>query len=93
MIAVLVTFTGPDHDRAAKVAHESRAVFEGMPGLHSKAFTYDEVTGRAINLYIWHSEEAARGFFTPELTARVTGLYGVEPTVEYIEMLELVENT
>jgi hypothetical protein len=96
MIAVFVTFAGPDgpdRDRAAKVAHESRPVFEGMPGLHSKVFTYDAASGRAGNVYIWDTEEAARAFFSPELTARVTGLYGVAPTVEYVEILELVENS
>jgi heme-degrading monooxygenase HmoA len=96
MIGVFVTFAGPDgpdRDRAAKVAHEARGMFEGMPGLRSKAFTYDEAAGRAINAYVWESEEAARSFFSDDLVARVTGLYGVPPTVDYVEILELVDNS
>lgn len=95
MIGVFVTFEGadgPDRDRAAKVAHEARHMFEGMPGLRSKAFTYDDEAARATNFYVWDSEEAARGFFTPQLTELVIGLYGVAPTIAYVEILENVEN-
>ena len=34
----------------------------------------------------------ARGFFTDELVERVTGLYGVRPTVSFVEVAELVDN-
>jgi hypothetical protein len=95
MIGVFVTFEGadgPDRDRAAKVAHEARHMFEGMAGLRSKAFTYDDEAARATNFYVWDSEDAARAFFSPELTELVTGLYGVAPSIAYVEVLELVDN-
>ena len=43
-------------------------------------------------MYLWDSEEAARGFFSDELVERVTGLYGVRPTVTFVEVAELVDN-
>ena len=95
MISVFVTFEGPDgpdRDRAAKVAHEARGMFEGMSGLRSKAFTYDEAAGRATNFYIWDSEDAARAFFNDDLREMVVGLYGVAPTIDFAEVLELVDN-
>jgi hypothetical protein len=94
MIGVFVTFgdDGPDRERAAKVAAEARAMFEGMPGLRTKAFTYDNSAGRATNIYLWRSEDAAHEFFTEALRERVTGLYGAEPTIHFVEILELVDN-
>jgi hypothetical protein len=63
-----------------------------MPGLRSKAFTLSSARREATNFYVWDSEEAARAFFTDELLERLTGLYGVRPTVEFVEIAALVEN-
>jgi len=38
------------------------------------------------------SEEAAHGFLSDELVERVTGLYGVRPTLTFVEVAELVDN-
>ncbi len=95
MQGVIVQFQyGDDFDaaRIAGIAHEARGRFEGMPGLRQKAFTVDEQGRRATNVYLWDSEEAARGFFDDELVERVTGLYGVRPTVSFVEVAELVDN-
>jgi hypothetical protein len=95
MIGVFVTFAedgGPDRERAAKVAVSARSMFEGMPGLRTKAFTYDNSAGRATNFYLWESEQAAREFFTDELRDRVIELYGAAPAIDFVEILELVDN-
>lgn len=95
MIAVIVEFQYADdfeRDRIAGIAHEARGRFEGLPGLRQKAFTVDEENRRATNLYLWDSEQAARDFFSDELVERVTGLYGVRPTVTFVEVAELVDN-
>src|ERR1700748_3397306 len=95
MFGVIVRFpddVGPDREQAAKIAAAAHTAFEGMPGLRSKAFTYDDEAGRANNFYVWRAEDAARAFFSDELRARVTELYGAPPTVEFVEILELVEN-
>ena len=46
----------------------------------------------AVNFYVWDSEDAARAFFSDEMLDRVTGLYGVRPTVDFVQIAALVEN-
>ena len=95
MIGAIVTFRFDDSfdaEKVAKIAAEAAPRFEGMPGLRSKAFTFDEANGRAINFYLWESDDAARAFFNDELLDRVTGLYGVKPTIDFVEIAALVDN-
>jgi hypothetical protein len=95
MIGVIVSI-GPgedlDRERARSVAEQARPMFEGMAGLHSKVFTWDEERGSVANVYIWESEQAARAFFTPELGQMVETLYGVAPEIRFVEVAALVEN-
>ena len=95
MIGVFVTFRfGENFDEQAvrKNAETARAKFEGMPGLHSKAFTVNAGKREAVNFYVWDSEDAAKVFFTDVLLDRVTALYGVRPSVEFVQIAALVEN-
>ena len=95
MIGVFVTFRyGDNFDEQAvrKIAETARARFEGMPGLRSKAFTVNSGKREATNFYVWDSEDAAKAFFTEALLERVTGLYGVHPNVEFVQIATLVEN-
>jgi hypothetical protein len=95
MIGVFVTFRYGDNfdeQAARKIAETARARFEGMPGLHSKAFTINSGKREATNFYIWDSEDAAKEFFTDALLERVTGLYGVRPSIEFVQLAALVEN-
>jgi hypothetical protein len=95
MVGVLVTFAYTsdfDRDRIANVAAHARDTFVGMPGLRSKTFTIDEAGRRALNFYVWDDDDAARAFFNDALVERVTGLYGVKPSVDFLEVAALVEN-
>lgn len=95
MIGVFVTFRyGDDFDERAvrKIAETARPRFEGMPGLCSKAFTLNSGKREATNFYVWESEDVAKAFFTDELVERVTGLYGVRPSIEFVQIATLVEN-
>ena len=95
MLGVLVEFqytNGFDHDRIVEIARRARTSFEGMPGLRQKTFTVDEQNHRAVNFYVWESDEAAHGFFGAEIVERVTGLYGVRPRITFVEIAELVDN-
>jgi len=95
MIGVSVTFRfGDNFDERAmrKLAETARVRFEGMPGLRSKAFTLNAGKREAANFYVWDSEEAAKAFFTDEVLERVAGLYGVRPTIEFVQIATLVEN-
>jgi hypothetical protein len=96
MIGVFVTFRyGDNFDEHAvrKIAETARSRFEGMPGLRSKAFTVNSGEREAANFYVWDAEDAARAFFTEALLESVTGLYGVRPSVEFVQIAALVENT
>ena len=64
-----------------------------MPGLRFKFFTLDEEQQRATNFYVWESEEAAAEFFSDELRAQVTDLYGVAPVIDFVEIAEFVDNS
>src|SRR3974390_1541498 len=95
MIGVFVTFRyGDNFDEQAvrKIAQTARAGFQGMPGLHSKAFTVNSGKREATHFYFWDSEDAARAFFTDTLLKRVTDLYGARPSVEFVQIATLVEN-
>ena len=96
MIGVNVTFAYDgdfDRDRVTGVADHARAMFEGMPGLRFKFFTFDEKRQQARNFYVWDSRDAAERFFTDELKERVTGLYGVAPEIDFVEIAQVVDNT
>ena len=95
MIGVFVTFRyGDNFDEQAvrKIAETARETFEGMRGLRSKAFTVNSSKREAINFYVWDSENAAKAFFTDALLEQVTGLYGLRPGVEFVQIAALVEN-
>jgi heme-degrading monooxygenase HmoA len=95
VIGVSVTFQySEDFDRArvVSIAEHARETFEGMPGLRSKVFTVNDADRRAMNFYVWESTDAAKSFFSEELRERVTGLYGVEPAIDFLEIAEMVDN-
>ena len=95
MIGVFVTFRYEDNfneQAIRKIAETARARFENMPGLRSKAFTVNSAKREATNFYVWDSEDVAKAFFTDELLERVTGLYGVRPGIEFVQIVTLVEN-
>jgi hypothetical protein len=95
VIGVNVTFSYDgdfDRGRVVGVADKARGMFEGMPGLAFKFFTFDEKGQRATNFYVWESREAAEQFFSEELRDRVTGLYGAAPTIEFVEIAQIVDN-
>ncbi len=96
MIGVSVVFDYDgnfDRSRVVEVAKNAWNMFEGLSGLRFKVFTLEEKQQRAMNFYLWDSQEAAEAFFTDELRERVTGLYGVAPTVSFLEIAELVDNS
>jgi hypothetical protein len=96
MIGVNITFSyDGDFDRARVigVADNSHGMFEGMPDLRFKFFTFDEEQQRATNFYVWDSRESAERFFSEEVRERVTGLYGVAPTIEFVDIAQIVDNS
>jgi hypothetical protein len=82
-----------DRDRVVNVAEKARGMFEGMPGLRFKFFTFEPGSQRATNFYVWESRDIAERFFSEELRQRVTGLYGVPPRIDFVEIAEIVDNS
>lgn len=96
MIGVFVKFEYDgnfDRNRVEAVAENARGMFEGMSGLQFKFFTLDEKEQRAVNFYVWDEIDAAQRFFSDDLRERVTGLYGVAPTIEFVDIAQIVDNT
>jgi heme-degrading monooxygenase HmoA len=93
-VSVVFDYDGDfDRSRVIDVAKNARKMFEGLPGLRLKVFTLNDKQQRAMNFYVWDSQEAANDFSTEELRERVTGLYGVSPTITVLEIAELVDNS
>ena len=95
MTGVIVTFhyqDGFDAKRIVSIAESARGTFEGRAGLRHKFWTVDEAAREAINFYVWESEEAARAFHTEEFSRLVTGLYGVTPSLRYVQITQVVSN-
>ena len=95
MIGVFVIFDlGAAYDaaRLTQLAQAAAPKFQGMAGLISKTFTFDEEAHRAINFYVWRDEAAARAFFSEDTPAWVTGVYGVRPTLRFVAIPARVEN-
>ena len=95
MIGVFVTFRYRDNfneQTVRKIAETARTKFEGMAGLRSKAFTLNSAKREATNFYVWDSEDVAKAFFSEKLLEQVSGLYGVRPSVEFVQIATLVEN-
>ena len=96
MLGVIVTFqydeSSFERARIEGVAEKAHASFRGLPGLRLKAFTVDEENRRAVNVYLWESDDAATSFFGDELREHVTGLYGVAPRIDFVDVAVLVDN-
>jgi heme-degrading monooxygenase HmoA len=95
MIATLVTFTYSDNfseEKIRRIAESARPKFENMPGLRSKAFSFNEENNCAKNYYVWEDENAARNFFTETNIDNIGEIYGVRPSVEFLEVATLVDN-
>jgi hypothetical protein len=75
-----------------KVALDAHAMFVGMPGLFWKFFTFDFGRRARDELLRVGVRAAAEAFFTDEVKALVTNLYGVEPSVSIVDIVQLVNN-
>jgi heme-degrading monooxygenase HmoA len=96
MIGVFVRFQFDDDFNDAKlrtIAEKAQEKFSGMPGLRSKTFTINAEQRRAINFYVWESKEAAKDFYSEAMLEQVSGLYGVRPSLDFVEIAQLVDNT
>lgn len=96
MIAALVLFPveGSLSPEEATARFQSTAPnYEGLPGLRSKAYVYED-EGRTVGgFYVWESREAAEAMYTDAWREKVTGVYGVEPSLRYFSVPVFIDNT
>ena len=75
------------------IAATAQKQFDGMPGLRSKTFTIDEENREAVNFYVWESEEAHARSSPTSCASGSPVLYGVAPTIQFLEVAALVDNS
>ena len=96
MKTVLITYCLPKKPPRAVILEKfigaANNIFKDLPGLLSKQFCYDELTGNGHSVYLWESQARAEEFFSPAFIQRFRDAFGVEPTVSYLDILVLVDN-
>lgn len=97
VIATLVTFRHTDAtwDRARleAISHSTAPKYKGKPGLVMKTYWYDDARMEHGGFYVWESREFAEATHTDEHCERLAFLYGVMPTVRYLDAPVFVDNT
>ena len=74
-----------------KMAAEN--AFEGLEGLNSKQFCYDETNGKGLSVYSWETRKAAEAFFySPEFIENFKAGLGTTPEFEILDALLVVDN-
>ncbi len=96
MLATIVTFchTAETYDRVRLEAinRSTAPKYEGLPGLVSKAYWYDDDARENGGLYIWTDRAAAEATHDDAHLARLHELYGVPPTVRWLDVPVFVNN-
>ncbi len=96
MKTVLVDYHLPDTPPRSAIMEgfvgAANSMFKDMPGLLSKQFCYDENTGNGHSVYLWETQEKAEAFFSPAFFEHFHEVFGVEPTITYLDILVLVDN-
>ena len=96
MIGVNVTFNYEgDFGSRSHSGHRPECSWNvrGNAGLSLQVLYFRREAATATNFYVWDSRDAAERFFSAELRERVTGLYGVAPTIEFVEIAQIVDNS
>jgi hypothetical protein len=94
MIVVVVQLPVPKRSREAAI-QSARKTAPTYTGLASKGLIrkyYINGDAGAGGVYLWQSEAAARGWYTPEWAEQMEPTHGVKPIVTYYESLVVVDN-
>ena len=97
VIATIVTFRHPeggyDRPRFEAINRSTAPKYEGLAGLVSKAYWYDDAARENGGLYIWQTRDAAEATHDEAHLDRLEELYGVRPTVRWLDVAVFVNNT
>ena len=95
MITATVRYKLPphiDHEACREHFHTIAPGFRQAKGLISKHFIWSE-SGWAGGVYQWSTLEDAKAFYSGPWLAGIVERYGMEPHIEYYEVLALTDNT
>lgn len=97
ILATIVTFSHSqatyDRSRLEAINRSTASKYENLPGLVSKAYWYDDAAHENGGLYLWSSREAAEGTHDAAHLARLKELYGVAPSVRWLDVPVFVNNS
>ncbi|HVK14198.1 MAG TPA: YdhR family protein [Gemmataceae bacterium] len=95
MVTVLVQFPLPEGMSADQFAGFCRQVapdFRNPPGLVRKQFLIGSDGRSGGGAYLWESRAAAEQFYGADFRARVAGLFGTEPVIQFFRTPVVVDN-
>jgi hypothetical protein len=94
MIAASILFTLPQTTdwQALRLLAKDRAehLYQGIPGLKTKAFVLDEHTGEYGGLYIWENKQALDNFLASPIFASSKEKFGT-PQIKIFELVSHIE--
>ena len=95
-LATIVTFQHTkqsyDRERLEAINRSTAPKYVGLHGLVSKAYWYEDATFQNGGIYLWNSREAAEATHDDAHLARLEELYGVRPTVRWMDVPVFVNN-
>ncbi|MGE3076317.1 MAG: YdhR family protein [Dehalococcoidia bacterium] len=96
VIATVVTFRHTqksyDRTRLEAINRSTAPKYAGLDGLVSKAYWYDDAALENGGIYLWSSREAAEATHDEAHLARLEELYGVRPSVRWMDVPVFVNN-
>ena len=96
VIATIVTFSHSEatYDRASLEAinRSTAPKYQGLAGLVWKSYWYDDMARENGGIYLWTSREAAEATHDQVHLGRLETLYGVRPTVRWLDVPVFVDN-
>jgi hypothetical protein len=95
MIQAVVQFDLPpdvDRQKALETFERIAPLYQVMEGLIQKYFCFSE-EGKGAGIYLWETREAAEKVYNEgPWRERIIELYGVDPNIQFYEMLLTVDN-
>jgi heme-degrading monooxygenase HmoA len=94
MIAASILFKLPSstnwNELRLLAKERAKNLYQGMPGLKTKAFVLDQQTGEYGGLYIWESKEALEIFLNSPTFATSKEKFGT-PEIKIFELVSHIE--
>ena len=95
MITAIVQFDLPsdiDRQKALETFEKIAPLYQSMDGLVQKYFCFSD-EGKGAGVYLWETRKAAEKVYDGGTWVnRIKELYGVEPEIQFYEMLLTVDN-